>query len=67
MTRDQLAPQALAALRCDLEDCIDGEVRFERFFRGMHSTDASVYQIVPLGVVAPRSRDDVVRAVELQL
>lgn len=63
--RDELAPETLAALRRDLEDCIEGEVRFERFFRGMHSTDASVYQIIPLGVVAPRSRDDVVRAVEL--
>ena len=64
-TRDQLAPTALAALRRDLEEQIAGEVRFERFFRGMHSTDASVYQIIPLGVVAPRARDDVVRVVEL--
>ena len=63
--RDQLDPAALTALRRDLEDNVEGDVRFERFFRGMHSTDASVYQIVPLGVVAPRSRDDVVRVVEL--
>ncbi|SVE23408.1 uncharacterized protein METZ01_LOCUS476262, partial [marine metagenome] len=63
--RDQLDPAALTALRRDLEDNVEGDVRFERFFRGMHSTDASVYQIIPLGVVAPRSRDDVVRVVEL--
>ena len=53
-TRDLLAPAALAALRRALEETIEGEVHFERFFRGMHSTDASVYQIIPLGVVAPR-------------
>ena len=63
--RDDLAPEAIDALRRDLEEQLDGDVHFERFFRGMHSTDASVYQIVPLGVVAPRSRDDVVNTVAL--
>lgn len=29
----------------------------------MHATDASVYQIIPLGVVRPRSRDDVAQVV----
>ena len=63
--RDDLAPEAIDALRRDLEEQLDGDVHFERFFRGMHSTDASVYQIVPLGVVAPRSRYDVVNTVAL--
>ena len=63
--RDDLAPEAIDALRRDLEEQLDGDVHFERFFRGMHSTDASVYQIVPLGVVAPRSRDDVLNTVAL--
>ena len=31
----------------------------------MHATDASVYQIVPLGVVTPRNREDVVEVVRL--
>ena len=31
----------------------------------MHATDASVYQIVPVGVVTPRSREDVVEVVRL--
>jgi len=65
MTRDQLAPETLSQLHEQLEQALEGEVRFERFFRGMHSTDASVYQIMPLGVVAPRSRSDVIRVVEL--
>ncbi|HXW48376.1 MAG TPA: FAD-binding oxidoreductase, partial [Xanthobacteraceae bacterium] len=32
-----------------------GELRFDAFTRGRYSTDASHYQIVPLGVVAPRT------------
>src|SRR4029450_5138111 len=32
-----------------------GEVQFDAFTRGRYATDASHYQIMPLGVVAPRS------------
>src|ERR1700726_4866132 len=32
-----------------------GEVRFDAFNRGRYSTDASHYQIMPLGVVTPRT------------
>jgi FAD/FMN-containing dehydrogenase/Fe-S oxidoreductase len=52
-------------LRRDLQDQIVGEVRFDRVSRALYSTDASVYQIEPLGVIVPRSRDDVIRAVEI--
>jgi FAD/FMN-containing dehydrogenase/Fe-S oxidoreductase len=53
------------ALRRDLEQQISGEVRFDTVSRALYSTDASVYQIEPLGVVVPRTRDDVVRTVEI--
>src|SRR5476649_623034 len=53
------------ALRLDLEQHISGEVRFDRVSRALYSTDASVYRIEPLGVVVPRTRDYVVRAVEI--
>src|SRR5262245_32752256 len=36
-----------------------GEVRFQRLDRALYSTDASVYQIVPLGVVCPKTVADV--------
>jgi FAD/FMN-containing dehydrogenase/Fe-S oxidoreductase len=42
-----------------------GEVRFDAFTRGRYSTDASHYQIVPLGVVAPRTMDEAVRAIAI--
>jgi FAD/FMN-containing dehydrogenase/Fe-S oxidoreductase len=53
------------ALLRDLEQHISGEVRFDPVSRALYATDASVYQIEPLGVIVPRSRDDVVRAVEI--
>lgn len=42
-----------------------GEVRFDRFTRGLYSTDASHYQIEPLGVVFPRSVADVEATMEI--
>ena len=53
------------AVQHELENQIEGEVRFDRVSRALYSTDASVYQIEPLGVVVPRSRDDVVRTVQI--
>jgi len=52
-------------LRRELEGRIEGEVRFDRVSRALYSTDASVYQMQPLGVVIVRSREDVVRTVEI--
>ena len=51
------------ALRRELERDIEGEVRFDAITRALYSTDASVYQIEPLGVVVVKSRDDLVRTV----
>ncbi len=55
----------ISDLRRELEAAIDGEVRFDRVTRALYSTDASVYQIEPLGVVIPRSPEAVIRAVQI--
>src|SRR6185312_5752385 len=47
------------ALATRLRHNLRGEVLFDAFSRGRYSTDASIYQIEPLGVVVPRDRDDV--------
>ena len=52
-------------IRRDLEAAIEGEVRFDTISRALYSTDASVYQISPLGVVVPKSRGDVLRVLEI--
>jgi FAD/FMN-containing dehydrogenase/Fe-S oxidoreductase len=49
----------MARLRDALAATVTGEVRFDRLSRALYSTDASVYQIVPLGVVLPRTEADV--------
>ncbi|MEX0960905.1 MAG: FAD-linked oxidase C-terminal domain-containing protein [Burkholderiales bacterium] len=36
---------------------LDGEVLFDAFSRGRYATDASIYQIDPVGVVVPRTDD----------
>jgi FAD/FMN-containing dehydrogenase/Fe-S oxidoreductase len=57
--------QTAEALERELKAAIAGEVRFDRVSRALYSTDASVYQIEPLGVVIPRTREDVVATVQL--
>jgi FAD/FMN-containing dehydrogenase/Fe-S oxidoreductase len=42
-----------------------GEVLFDRFSRGRYATDASFYQIMPAGVVVPRSIDEALRALAI--
>ncbi|MDE2719039.1 FAD-linked oxidase C-terminal domain-containing protein [Candidatus Palauibacter polyketidifaciens] len=54
-----------ARLEARLRAGLRGEVRFDRFTRGLYSTDASIYQVEPLGVAFPESAADVRRAVEL--
>ncbi|MDE0002349.1 MAG: FAD-binding protein [Rhodospirillaceae bacterium] len=44
---------------------LEGEVLFDAFSRGRYSTDASVYQIQPIGVVVPRTRQDVLAAIQI--
>ncbi len=42
---------------------LSGDVRFDRFSRGRYATDASHYQITPVGVVAPRTIEEAERAI----
>ena len=59
-----MADDVSDALRRDLEACIEGEVRFDAVTRALYSTDASVYQIEPVGAVIVKSREDLLRVVE---
>ncbi len=52
-----------AALRRDLESALEGEVRFDDLSRALYSTDASVYEIRPVGVAIPKTRQDLSRIV----
>lgn len=53
------------ALERGLRAAIVGEVRFDAGRRALYATDASSDRQVPMGVLIPRSVDDLVRAVAL--
>ncbi len=44
---------------------IEGDVRADDVTRALYSTDASIYELVPVGVAMPRSRNDVLAIVDV--
>ena len=44
---------------------LTGEVQFDRFSRGRYASDASHYQVMPIGVVAPRTIEEADRAIAI--
>ena len=43
-----------------LQSETSSEVLFDEFSRGLYSTDASIYQIKPMGVVIPKTEEDII-------
>ena len=56
---------AKSRLEARLRRETQGEVLFDAFSRGRYATDASIYQIEPLGVVVPKSREDAAAAIAI--
>ncbi len=56
---DSYEVEKLDQLAASLQNRVDGDVRFDQYTKMLYSTDASVFQIMPLGVVLPRNEDDV--------
>ncbi len=54
-----------AELAEELRKRVSGEVRFDPFSRVLYSTDASIYQMEPVGVVIPRNTEDVLAVMEV--
>ena len=52
-------------LAAQITRAIAGEVMFDRADRGRYSTDASIYQMEPIGVVVPKTLDDVAAVLEI--
>ncbi|WP_424972336.1 FAD-binding and (Fe-S)-binding domain-containing protein [Dinoroseobacter sp. S76] len=46
-------------LAARLQGQIEGDLLFDPFSRGRYATDASIYQMTPLGAVVPRTRQDI--------
>src|SRR4026208_1558115 len=52
-------------IEAELKKRIEGDIRFDRYTRMLYSTDASIYQIEPMGVVVPRHKGDVQAVIEV--
>src|ERR1700737_5192109 len=54
-----------STLEARLRSEVRGEVLFDAFSRGRYSTDEWIYQVEPLGVVVPKSREDAAAAIAI--
>nr|WP_290667507.1 FAD-binding and (Fe-S)-binding domain-containing protein [Ardenticatena sp.] len=59
MTERAVHAEQMADLTHALQRYVRGEVRFDQTSRILYATDASIYQIMPHGVVIPRDADDI--------
>jgi FAD/FMN-containing dehydrogenase/Fe-S oxidoreductase len=48
-----------------LKKRVQGDLLFDNFSRGRYATDASLYQMMPLGVLSPKSEDDIRAAIDI--
>ena len=55
----------MSELEHALRRAVEGDVRFDSYSRLLYSTDASMYQVEPMGVVIPRHADDVQAVLEV--
>src|SRR6266480_1151372 len=55
--------QAAAVLEKELTQIIKGEVRFDRGDRALYATDGSNYRQIPIGLVIPRDKEDIVKGI----
>jgi len=56
---------AMGHLEPRLKSSIRGEALFDAYTRGRYATDASHYQIMPLGVVIPRDENDLAATIAI--
>src|SRR3954471_6241614 len=59
------APVPPLTLATRLGQAVTGGVHFDAFTRGRYATDASFYQIVPMGVVVPRTTEEALAALAI--
>jgi FAD/FMN-containing dehydrogenase len=60
---DKPIADSVRRLEADLTATVQGEIRFDKGTCALYATDASNYRQVPVGVMVPRTIDDVVATV----
>ena len=56
--------QSVVELAEHIKPNLQGEIKFDNLTKALYSTDASIYQIEPAGVVTPKSKEDVSLIIE---
>lgn len=56
---DRSSPTELRRIHDDLRGLLRGELLFDTISRKLYSTDASIFEVEPMGVVLPRDEEDV--------
>jgi FAD/FMN-containing dehydrogenase len=68
LIQDFKTPQSLnvdiAALEKELRQTVSGEVRFDDASKALYSTDASNYRQIPIGVVLPKTEEDIINTIK---
>jgi FAD/FMN-containing dehydrogenase/Fe-S oxidoreductase len=57
LTQVRFAPAERSSLAARLRKELDAEIMFDAASRGRYSTDASIYQVEPIGIVVPRTEE----------
>ena len=65
MTTAPLLSEKLDDFWADLRKSVQGSVKTDNYSRVLYSTDASMYQVEPLGVFFPKQTEDIQAAMEL--
>jgi FAD/FMN-containing dehydrogenase/Fe-S oxidoreductase len=55
----------MSQLSDTLKRRVQGDLMFDSYSRGRYATDASLYQMMPLGVLLPKSEDDIRAAIDI--
>src|SRR6185503_14708879 len=64
-----ITPQSVGVdakgLEKELKAVIEGEVRFDNGTKALYSTDSSNYRQIPIGVVLPKSEEDIINTIAI--
>lgn len=60
-----MPPPNLPTFLNELKRSVSGEVRADKLSRALYSSDSSIYQVEPFGVLIPRSVEDIQAAMRL--
>ena len=52
-------------LEKELRDQVKGDIYFDKLTRCIYSVDASIFEVIPFGVVVPRTKEDLVQTLKI--